>query len=293
MRTGANAVLFEDFVHDDRCLSPQCFKTKVDRHIALQKQNDPALVQVTRAYHSSSKGDEPILTRAEFSIIATADPSENGGQSDPAPCARATRAIVVEGPGKRGEVIQVCADPECEIHGKPNYKAEKEAIDRQREEDWNRQQEQRRTTAEKNRRLFDAVLAKVPRCLSKADFEMLVIATIDRVELEHLDAVCEWYRFDTDEVRDGESLQAQLRAKARVATEPELTRMLVGLTLLPSGNSCEELSPDDPLAGAARRYGVNSRNNKPTKQRKGKTTPVTKVNGKTPGKRTAKREGAA
>jgi hypothetical protein len=70
--------------------------------------------------------------------------------------------------------------------------------------------------------------------------------------------------------------------------------MLVGLALLPSGNSWEELSSDDLLASAARRYGVNPGNNKSTKQNKGKTAkPVTKVNGKTPGKRTAKKGGAA
>jgi len=34
----------------------------------------------------------------------------------------------------------VCADPECEVHGKPNHRAEQEAAAGQRDEEWKRQQ---------------------------------------------------------------------------------------------------------------------------------------------------------
>jgi ParB family chromosome partitioning protein len=63
MRTGANAALFEDFAHDDRGLSPRCYMTKVENHIAFQRRNDAGMIQITRAHYTHSKATEPILTR--------------------------------------------------------------------------------------------------------------------------------------------------------------------------------------------------------------------------------------
>ncbi|MDQ6705223.1 MAG: hypothetical protein M3Z85_04550 [Acidobacteriota bacterium] len=44
------------------------------------------------------------------------------------------------------------------------------------------------------RRLLDAVLEKVPKVLTRADLEMLVFASIDRLGYEEWDAVCERYK---------------------------------------------------------------------------------------------------
>jgi ParB family chromosome partitioning protein len=56
-RTGANTALFDDFAQDDRCMDAECFKSKVDAHIAIQKQKTEGLVQITRAYYTNAKGD--------------------------------------------------------------------------------------------------------------------------------------------------------------------------------------------------------------------------------------------
>ena len=84
------------------------------------------------------------------------------------PCSKATSAIVVEGPGKRGEVVHVCADPECEVHGKPNYRAEQEVAERERQREWKRQQEQRQRDRANNRLLPEAVLDSIPKALTAA-----------------------------------------------------------------------------------------------------------------------------
>ncbi len=136
-RTDANTVLFDDFAQDDRCMDASCFKAKVDAHIALVKARTAGLVQITRAYYTNAKGEEEkVLTRNEYTIVEPERPqstdAEEAVSAEP-PCTRATSAIVVEGPGKRGEVVQVCADPECEVHGKPNYRAEQESATNQRE----------------------------------------------------------------------------------------------------------------------------------------------------------------
>jgi hypothetical protein len=112
---------------------------------------------------------------------------------------------------------------------------------------------------------------------------MLVIAAIDRLEFEHLDAVRERYGINTDEARDEDAVQAELRARTQNATESELIRMLIEFALLPSGYSYEELNPTDPLAKAAERYGVGLRARKPSKQKRAEITEPdrTKANSRT------------
>ncbi len=253
-RTGANTVLFDDFAHDDRCLDASCFQAKVNAHIARQKENTVGLVQITRAYYSNNKG-EKVLTRSEYTVIEPK--AEQEGETPKQQCSQATPAIVVEGPGQRGELVQVCTDPECEVHGKPDHRAEQEAATREREEQWKRQQQQRQKNQESNRRLLDAVLQNVPKILTRADYEMLVFSAIDGLDYEDWDAIIERYNIDTEEQHEPDAAAFELRKKAQKATEPELIRMLVEFTLLPSGYSDEVLEPTDPLASAARRYNVS------------------------------------
>jgi len=257
-RTGANTALFEDFAEDDRCMDAACFKTKVDAHIARQKEKLAGLIQITRAYYTNNKGEEKVLTRNEYTIIEPEKPAEIADDgTKQSPCSRATDAIVVEGPGKRGELVHVCADPDCEIHGKPNFRAEQEAAERERQKEWKQREEQRQKHRDHNRRLLDAVLEHIPKTLTRADYELLVVATIDRLQYQDWEAVCDRYGIDTDETREPDAAAFELRKKAKEATEPQLVRMLMELALLPSGYSDEPLESIDPLASAARRLGVS------------------------------------
>lgn len=49
--------------------------------------------------------------------------------------------------------------------------------------------------------MLDSTLEHIPNVLTRADYEMLVLAAIDRLEYEDFDALCERYNIDTDEVR--------------------------------------------------------------------------------------------
>lgn len=277
-RTGANTALFDDFAQDDRCMDASCFKSKVDAHIASQKQHTDGLIQITRAYYTNAKGEEKVLTRNEYTIIEPKEPAEaaEDAPAEQAPCSKATAAIVVEGPGKRGEVVHVCADPECEVHGKPNYRAEQEAAERERQKAWKRQQEQQQKNRENNRRLFDAVLDRIPKTLTRDDYETLVFATIERLQYEDWDAVCERYNINTDEMREPDAAGFELRKRAQEATEPQLIRMLMELALLPSGWSDEPLEHNDPLTSVARRYEVSLTAKKTPKAKSAKCAPKKK-----------------
>lgn len=292
-RTGANTALFDDFAQDDRCMDASCFRSKVDAHIASQKQQTDGLVQITRAYYTNAKGEEKVLTRNEYTIIEPKGQVETAEDAtvEQATCSKATAAIVVEGPGKRGEVVKVCADPECEVHGKPNYRAEQEAAERERQKAWKRQQEQQLENRE-NRRLFDAVLDRIPKTLTRDDYETLVLATIERLQYEDWDAVCERYTINTDEVQEPDAAGFELRKRAQEATEPQLIRMLMELALLPSGWSDEPLEYNDPLASVARRYEVSLTTKKTPKAKSAKCGPK-KNGGRKPSKAKPKRNEVA
>ena len=304
--TGANTALFDDFAEDDRCLDAACFKAKVDAHIAALKENTAGLVQITRAYYTDGKGEEKVLTRNEYTIIEPKQRTQNAEGEHPAPadppCSKATSAVVVKGPGKRGDVVQVCADLECEDHGKPNYRAEQEKAVREREREWKRQQEVGAKHQKANRRLLDAVLNAFPKSLTRDDYEMLVVAAIDGLEYEPFDAACERYNIDTDEVHEPDAGAFGLRKLAQGKTEAQLVRMLVELALLPCGFLDERLPPHDPLASAAARYGVSLVPNKQVKAHATKCAPKadsnkpktkTTTKPKTAAKKAAKKGGAA
>lgn len=222
-----------------------------------------------------------MLTRNEYTIIDSKAEQE-GDTPAPPPCSKASPAIVVEGPGQRGEIVQVCTDPECEVHGKPDHRAEQEAAARQREHEFKRQQQERQKNQESNRRLLDAVLQHVPKTLTRDDYNMLVFGAIDRFDYEDWDAVIERYKIDTDEQREPDAAAFELRRKAEKATEPELIRMLVEFTLLPSGYCDEVLEFTDPLASAARRYNVSLTPKKNAKPKAAKCAPKPKATGKQP-----------
>jgi hypothetical protein len=235
-----------------------CFKAKVDAHIAEQKEKSAGLIQITCAYYTNNKGEEKVLTRNEYTIIEsekTADIAEDGAKQPQ--CSKGTSAIVVEGHGKRGELVHVCADPDCEVHGKPNSRAEQEAAERERQKEWKRQEERRQKHRDHNRRLLDPVMERIPKTLTRADYELLVNATIDRLQYEDWDAICDRYCINTDETREPDAAAFELRKKVTEATEPQLVRLLMELALLPSGYSDEPLEPINPLASAARRLGVS------------------------------------
>jgi ParB family chromosome partitioning protein len=280
-RTGANTALFDDFAQDDRCLDGECFRSKVDAHIAREKQKNDSLVQITRGYYSEGKSGEKVLTRHEYKAVEPAKP-----------CEKATDAIVVEGPGKRGEVVQVCADPECGVHGTPNHEAEDEEAERQREEERTRRERERNQNREANRLLLDSVLKKVPATLTREDYQMLVFAAIERLEYEEWESMIERHQIGADESQEPDAAEIELRRKAQEATEPLLIRMLIEMTLLRSGYSEEKLEPTDPLILAAARYAKAKP--KAAKCAKRKAQPkARKAQPTATGKKSARKGGAA
>ena len=163
---------------------------------------------------------------------------------------------MVEGPGKRGEVVQICADPECEVHGKPDHRAEQEAAAKARQDEWDRRERLAKKNRANNRRLLDDVLKNAPGTLTRDDYRMLVLASIERLDCDDWEAITERHGIETDETSEPDAARFELNKKVQKATEAQLIRMLIEIALLSSGNSDEELQPSDLLVATAARYAT-------------------------------------
>lgn len=202
-RTGANAALFEDFAEDNRCLDADCFKSKVDAHIDKQKRENSGLIQITRAYYAANKESE-VLTRNDYTVIEPNTPSR---------CPRATAAVVVEGPGKRGEIVTVCADPNCPVHGNVENHAERDEAVRQRQEEWRKAQEAREQQRAQNRELLDSVLSRQPAELSREDLQMIAMWMLERLDGEEIELAAERNGINVDDV---EAPELELSSKIKM-----------------------------------------------------------------------------
>jgi ParB family chromosome partitioning protein len=261
-RTGFNQALWDDF-KEDRCLDAQCYNGKLKEHIARQLQNNSNLIQISACYSTTDKN---TLTRDRYTIIEQPKEGTEPSRSAEKTCEHASQAIVVEG-GKRGEVLNVCAETACPIHNAPTNRTT-EGERKQQQQQWKREQELRDKAHQHNRQLLDAVVKKAPAILKRADLEMVVLAFIESLSIDDFEALAEQYKVDTEKVRTDQGLADLLRQKARSMTEQQLVRALIQLALLPFGHSYKELPADNPLVLAAKRYGATIPKAKTAAQKK-------------------------
>ena len=139
-RTGFNALLFSD-VRKDSCTDPQCFRSKVDAHIAKAMEKKPELVQISSAW--SSRDGAPLGRNRYVELeLRKAKTQSQAAKANPAqkPCEKMTEAIVMDG-GKRGQIVKVCADPSCRTHY--GNRPSPQAMERERAEERKRIERQK------------------------------------------------------------------------------------------------------------------------------------------------------
>ena len=155
-RTGANADLFSDIGKDDRCLNLECFKKKVDQHIARVMEEAEAegkpLTPISDGY-SKEKGVD-ALNRMEYQEASKKEANARG--------------IFVTG-NKRGTIIPIVIRAEAkkkaaDVTSKPDGKAEQAA----REERFQRRMEIWNNKVEKMLRqmMLAAVLPKIKKVVA-------------------------------------------------------------------------------------------------------------------------------
>ena len=248
-RTGANSLLFPDS-QQDSCLDGTCFKAKVAAHVASSIQREPQLIQISSGWGAHADG---VLGRAQYVEIA-AKASRNGhGKLPPerTKCPHITKAIVVDG-GNLGQVVNVCADPNCETHHAASRKA-REAQDRTRAEG-RKQEEHRKQEMTTRSRVLNAILQKVTTPLTKADLDLLSREFINRLPQEYKTILTQRHIAAPP---SGKQQKPPAEIGLKDLDEPGYNRLLIEIALLDAAYNSHSRDGAERLETVAKRYRVN------------------------------------
>ena len=221
-RTGFVPDLFPDVAKKDTCTDRACFGQKLDAHLAQAratlKAKGTTFVDISREYTGRRDPKGPL------------DPqrwTEVRGKG----CAHTKAGLVVGGQG-RGQVVKICAEPSCKVHGhgmsripgsSPREKARQKEANRRH-----------RVELAYRRRLLDAVLAKVPPTLGLAELSRVAPAYMGEVWHENRVRVMRRHGWIPEKGRPaGSQNHLQIATKKLGEMAPaELARILVELSLV-------------------------------------------------------------
>jgi ParB family transcriptional regulator, chromosome partitioning protein len=250
-RTGFNALLFSD-VRKDSCTDPQCFRAKIDAHIAKAMAKKPELVQISSAW--SSRDGAPLGRNRYVELeLRKAKTQSQAAKANPAqkPCEKMTEAIVMDG-GKRGQIVKVCADPSCRTHY--GNRPSPQAMERERAEERKRIEKQKLAITIRHR-ILATTLERVSAPLKKADLLAVAQYLIGHLPYNQTPQLAKRHKVEVE--KDG-SAEPQLMKRISTYDEVALGRLLLEVSLLDSAYQRLERSEEDALANAAKRYRVDT-----------------------------------
>jgi len=251
-RTGFNKLLFAD-VRKDSCTDPQCFRSKIDAHVAKTLEIKPTLVQISSAWNSREGAP---LGRNQYVELEVKKAKANGTASKlPAaqkPCDKMAEAIVMDG-GKRGQTVKVCADPNCRVHH-PNTPSPQQVAKERAEERRRIEKEKLAITA--RHRVLATILQRVSAPLKKADLLTVAHYLISHLSYSQVPALAKRHKVEAK--KDSTSAQELLAKQVGTYDETELCKLLLDIGLLDSAYQRSTASRDDVLMDAAKRYRVDA-----------------------------------
>lgn len=249
-RTGFNKLLFAD-VRKDSCTDPQCFRSKIDAHVAKTLESKPQLVQISSSWNTREGAP---LGRNRYVELEVKKAKGNGSPAKVAayqkPCEKMTEAVVMDG-GRRGELVKVCADRSCRVHHpdtpSPNQLAKERAEERKRIE-------KNKQAITVRHRVLAKVLERVSAPLKKAD--LLILAQYNIASLSYSQHPALAKRHKVENTKTSKSPQEVLAKKVSTYDDSELSRFLLEISLLDSAYQRATAS-EDLLMDAAKRYRVD------------------------------------
>jgi len=251
-RTGFNKLLFAD-VRKDSCTDPDCFRAKVDAHIAKTMEKKPELVQISSAW--STREGAP-LGRNRYVELQIKKPKANGSAAkQPAmqkPCEKMTEAIVMDG-GNRGQTVKVCADPACRVHH-PNTPSPQQ-VERERAEERKRIEKEKLAITTRHR-VLATILERVSAPLKKADLLAVAHYLIGHLSYNQVPALAKRHKVEAK--KDSASAQELLLKQVGTHDEADLCKLLLEISLLDSAYQRSTTGRDDILMDAAKRYRVDT-----------------------------------
>ena len=239
-------------VRKDSCLDGQCFRAKIDKHLAKAIETKPTLVQISTA--PSSRDGAP-LGRSRYvelelkkskaqTVTVKLSPSQK-------PCEKMTDAIVTDG-GRRGHIVKVCADPSCRIHHEKQPSAQEHA--RERAEERKRMEKEKLAITVRHRMLAE-VLKRVGSPLKRGDLLIVAQYSIRCLPFNHEARMVKRHKLDTE--NGAASSKAGLLKQAATQDEGELSKLLLEISLLDSAYQLPAKEADDPLLNMAKRYRLD------------------------------------
>jgi ParB family chromosome partitioning protein len=251
-RTGFNKLLFAD-VQQDSCTDPQCFRAKIDAHIAKTLEKKPQLVQISSAWNTREGAP---LGRNRYVELQIKKAKSNGNAAkQPAnqkPCEKMTDAIVMDG-GNRGQIVKVCAELSCKVHH--GDKPSPQQLQR------DRAQERKRIEKEKiaitaRHRILAAILERFSAPLKKSDLltiarHLLAVVSYDRVSL-----LAKHHKLEIEKA-NATPLDLLLKHISRY-DESGLCRLLLEISLLDSAYRSSGNADTDVLLETSKRYHVDA-----------------------------------
>lgn len=248
-RTGFVPQLFPDVAKKDTCTDRACYEQKMQAHIARKKADLEATGEKVRPvssddhYNLRTKEEKKLLSRDRYSLIGKGDH-----------CEHAEKAIVVHGYGKRGQVLDICADPNCKVHSRRGvyHRDPRELAKRKAEE------AKRRREIDIRRRTLAEVLGRVPVNLSREDLDFIAIAHLHEMQQDTKKVLCERHGWEPIKAQCSRDWQAPIEKQIPLVTQQELERLLIEMSLVGELliSTWQTIGKPKFLSAIAERYGV-------------------------------------
>jgi ParB family chromosome partitioning protein len=251
-RTGFNKLLFAD-VRKDSCTDPQCFRAKIDAHVAKTLAAKPNLVQISSAWNTREGAP---LGRNRYLELQTKKAKANVARTKQVgferPCDKMTEAIVMDG-GRRGELVKVCADLTCRVHHPDTPSPQK--VERQRAEERKRVEKDKLAITTRHR-ILATVLERVSVPLKKADLLTVAQHALASVPHNRLPLIAKRHKLEIDKCNTP-PVELLLKQVSRY-DESGLSRLLLELSLLDSAYRNGGTPDSDILLNTAKRYRIDA-----------------------------------
>lgn len=256
-RTGFIPALFPDIKKKDTCTDPECFRAKVqafiDTWLKTKSQDSdvpPLKLDADYDYRKKKIPEDPQAPiPANFYSVIT---DKRKGS-----CEHAREGIIVEG-HSQGKVLTVCVDPTCKTHRGRSSSTGSDpemAAYHQRQK---AEQEKRKTEETVRLRIVDAIIAKVPKELSKDDYILLASQLFAEIWEEPRKRIADRHGIQPIKEQYTRDYQKPMREYIGGLDKAALQRLLMEMTLIRnlqkpySGSRSEDL-----LIETAKRYRID------------------------------------
>lgn len=188
-RTGFAPALLPDIAHKDTCTDRVCYESKMHAFMARKaaeiaaEGQKPILLTEDDSYsmmHRQKKGDPKLVPADKYREVSKKDR-----------CASTQKGIVVKGWNKRGQVLEVCADPNCKKHHPGGYQRPQADIDRDR-----RLAEERSLETEVHRQLLERILESHPAGLDVEDWHLIARSFTHEMQNDDAKFICKRHGWD-------------------------------------------------------------------------------------------------